>query len=327
MKGMSNQEDKIERILDKIDNYKQTVGVIGALGLTLVRHYDAKFRIGHKLHPSSQNRIQAKDPVTPDIVAQGKNIALIGEVKKSFPQDHKRWLADIKQIEKYDDILNNWLESDVKNHDVMLLIHMSRSVSFKKFLISKIQKKQVVFTHPLSIVEFVRNSERNTFFALRKIWGQLTNKTLDKYLSTDPINVRADEIVVELSTHWFYDSEPEPAYTMSILWDKIFPNKISPEMYRKAGSKKKPEITITINEILNECKTFFSSPNSSFPRKSWINKAMDELVKLKRAKKIDDGVYKVFYQRINPDPLKIFVKELLGKNEDIRNYTNSKKTK
>lgn len=324
MKDISSQEANIEQVLDKIDNYKQTVGVIGALGLILTQHYQAEFRIGHRLQPSAQNRIQTEDSITPDIVVQGKNLDLVGEVKKSFPRDHERWLRDIKQIEKYDDELSNWVTKDVKNHDIMLLTHISISGSLKNFIESKIQENEVTFTRPLSIVEFVRDSERHTFFMLRKIWGQLTNKILDKYISTDPIEVRADDVVIELSTLWFYDSEPELPYTMSILWDKIFSNKVTPEMYRQAGGKKTIEITITVDEILEECKTYLSSPSSCFPHKRWINKAMDGLVKLKRAKKIDEKTYEVFYHRINPDPLRTFVKEWLGKNQDIRKFTKLK---
>ena len=129
MKDMSKPDNEIEveKLLNKMDNYRQTVGAIVALSHTLIRYYAADVRVGHPLKPSSQNRIQNKDYVTPDIVSQGNDLNLIGEVKKSFPSDKTRWLQNIKQVEKYDDEFTNWINRDVKTHDVMLLTHYSPS--------------------------------------------------------------------------------------------------------------------------------------------------------------------------------------------------------
>ncbi len=323
---MSNQLKQVEKILDQIDNYRQTVGAIVALGSILIRYYNATFKIGHRLKPSSNNRIQQTDDVTPDVVSQGNELNLIAEVKKSFPRDEDRWLTDLKQIEKYDDELTNWVKNDVKTHDLMLITHLSRSIQFKNFVEKKIAENKVIFERPLSIVEFVRNSERHTFWALRKVWGKISNKTLDGYL-TESIQIRADNIVTELSSVWFYDSEPEVSYTMSMIWDKIFSEKGTPEKFRQAGGRRIIELVFTIDEILDKCRTFFSSPDSSFPRKSWIIKAMDDFVKLKRAKKISEETYTIYYHKIGPDSLEIFVREGIRKSEDIRKYLDARKGK
>lgn len=329
MKDMSkpNNEQEVENLLNKMDNYRQTVGAIVALGYTLIQYYEADFRIGHPLTPSSQNRIQNTDDVTPDIVSQGKDLDLIGEVKKSFPKDKNGWLDSIKQIEKYDDEFTKWIKKDVKTHDVMLLTHYSHSGSVKNFIEEKIKSGEVQFNRPLSIVEFVRNSERNTYWGLKKIWGKITNQILDRYISDDPILVNADDIVRELSSVWFYDATPEVPYTMSILWNEIFPQKATPERFRAAGGRGTIEMTITIDEILQSCKTFFSSQDSSFPQKSWIITAMDDLAKLGRAKKISGETYTVYYHRIAGDPLQTLTREWLSKSGDIRDYLKPKEDK
>jgi hypothetical protein len=317
---MSKQpNDKVEKLLDEMDNYRQTVGAILALGTILIRYYDATFRVGRKLNPSPQNRVQNHDEITPDILAQGKELNLIGEVKKSFPQEEDWWLKDLKQIEKYDDDLTNWVNDNVKTHDLMLLTHLSRSVQFKDFVEKKLQEKAVIFERPLSIVEFVRNSERHTFWTLRKAWGNISNNTLNKYL-TESINLRADNIVSELSSVWFYDSEPEVPYTMSLIWGKIFPDKATMEKFREAGGKKIIELIFTIDEIVEKCKQYFSMPDSSFPQKAWIIKVMDGFVKLKRAKNISGETYTVYYHKIGTDMLETFAKEWIETSGDIRKY-------
>lgn len=322
-----DNEIEVEKLLNKMDNYRQTVGAIVALSHTLIRYYAADVRVGHPLKPSSQNRIQNKDYVTPDIVSQGNDLNLIGEVKKSFPSDKTRWLQNIKQVEKYDDEFTNWINRDVKTHDVMLLTHYSHSNSVRTFVEEKIKNGEVKFERPLSIVEFVRNSERNTYWGLRKIWGTISNKILDGYITNDPILINADDIVRELSSVWFYDATPEIPYTMSIMWNEIFPEKATPERFRAAGGRGIIEMTITVDEILEKCKTYFSSPDSYFPQKCWIVDAMDGLVKLGRAKKISGETYTVSYHRITGDPLQTLTKEWLSKSGDIREYFKPEESK
>jgi hypothetical protein len=319
---MSEQQDKqVEKLLNAIDNYRQTVGAIVAFGVILVQYYKADFRIGHRLRPSPKNRIQAQDDITPDIVSQGNNLNLIGEVKKSFPRDQALWLGYLKQVEKYDDELSNWIRNDVTIHDLMLITHLSRSVQLRDFIEQKLAGNEITFTRPLSVIEFVRSSERNTFWTLRKLWGNISNQELNRYL-TQAIQVNANNIVIQLSSVWFYDSEPEVPYTMSIIWDKIFPEKATPEKFRAAGGRRIIDLTFTVDEILEKCRRFFSSPNSCFPRKSWITKAMDGFVKLKRAKKIASETYNVSYHKIGTDSLEIFAREWIRKSEDITQYMN-----
>ncbi|MGQ0795660.1 MAG: hypothetical protein ACT4N5_05710 [Nitrosopumilaceae archaeon] len=317
---MSRQHDPIQNLLKEIDNYRQTVGAILALGTILIRYYNSAFRVGHKLKPSPQNRIQSNEDVTPDILAQGINLNLIGEVKKSFPQNEEWWLSDLKQIEKYDDNLTNWVNGQVENHDLMLLTHISRGPKLRSFLERKIAEGKIQFNRPLSIIEFTRDSQISTFWHLRKSWGIISNKTLDNHLTVETINLNGENIVSELSSVLFYDSEPIMPDLMNLIWIKVFPDKATTERYMEAAGKKIIELTFTVDEVVDKCRQYFSMPDSSLPKREWIKKAIEGLVKLNRAKKLVGENYLIYYHKIGPDTLRTFVKEWLDSSQDIREF-------
>ncbi|AFU59201.1 hypothetical protein Ngar_c22710 [Candidatus Nitrososphaera gargensis Ga9.2] len=313
---MPDNEAAVRKLHEKIDDYRLTVGAITAFGHVIIRYYSGTFRMGKKLQPSPANRVQAKKPVTPDVLAQGSDVKIIGEVKKGFPKDRNRWLQDLKQVEKYDDELKGWPDGDIKDHDLILFVHYPRAQALVDYTQEQIQKGTVTFNRKLAIVEYNRDSESSTFWTLKRIWGDITNSILSERLR-QVITINADEIVEELSSLWFYDSEPELPYTMSVIWDKVFSEKATLEAYRKARGRKTLELSFTVDEILEKLRLYFSYKDSSFPSRDWVEHAMDAFVKFGRADKTAVG-YTVYYHRVEIDLLDYFIREWIERSVDVR---------
>jgi hypothetical protein len=255
--------------------------------------------------------------VTPDLVGQNGGFNLVGEVKKELPADKSLWLQDVKQVEKYDDQLTNWPLHDVDKHDLLLLTHHLRSTALSDYIQEQIKQKSVVFNFPISILEFVRNSERQTFWNLKKIWGSLSHLGLDTKLRNG-IGVPGSKIVRELSSIKFYDAEPAIVYTMSLIWDHIFPEKATPEKFREAEGKKTVEILITIDEVHEKLKLYFAPEKSAYPRRKWISNALWTFQKIGLARR-EEGRYTILYHRIeHGELLEYFAKQLVEKAKEMK---------
>ncbi len=296
--------DDYENILKEVDNYQQTVGVIIAFSHLLKYESGYLSIIGKKLKTTKNNKISPSNIVSPDIVSKNDLIGLITEVKKNLPTNKDYWNDDINQIEKYDDDLTGWTgeEGSVDNHDIVILIHMVRSNQLKDYIRSLIKEGKIKFDKNLSIVEFVRNVERNTFFSIKKVFGNILDEKIDKKLD-NCISVNFKHILKDLGKIKFYDSEPPIEYIMSILWNEYISSIPSDDQRRTyAMTNKTIEIEVNSNKA-HEYLVDFTGPSqnhelqSQIPKKKWIIKAFDAFVQIKYAKKIDKEKYLVKFRR------------------------------
>jgi hypothetical protein len=74
----------------------------------LIYDFKGKYKIAPKFQTSASNRVSKNNEVTPDLTGQTETMSIIGEVKKGFPDNQEYWDDDIKQLEKYDDVLTGW---------------------------------------------------------------------------------------------------------------------------------------------------------------------------------------------------------------------------
>lgn len=311
----------IETLLDKVDNYTQTVGAIIALGHILKHDYNGEYKIGPKFQTSAANRISRDTEVTPDIAGQTQTMSIVGEVKKSFPENQDHWEDDIKQLEKYDDVLTGWPLKPVSDHDIILLTGYYMSGKLRKYIDQKIAKGDLTFNRSLAILEFVRTQDRREYWALRKIWGTLSDKAFDERIE-DPIGVPGDTIVPDLSSVKFYDSEPHVVYTMSLLWDFVFSEKAPAEKFREAEGRKTIDIVFTIDDAHQKLKTFFGPPNSSLPRRAWVANAMKGFETVGLAKKRGDGFFITYHRMPESKSLQYFAEAWIEKVESQAKITD-----
>lgn len=295
------------RTLDSIDNYKTTLGAMCALAYVLEKHYGAESRIAPVMDPSPRNRIQATDPVTPDMVSEGNDVDLVVEVKRSLPNNKSGQIDALNQIRKYDDDLTGW-KRNTRRHDIMLMVHTSKSAQWAVFLGRMQGEKKTSFNRKVTIVEYMRSSERETYFQLKRVWGKTSNAVLNRHLYNG-IVVKSDQIIKMISVAKFCDSKPDIAYTMSILWNHIFSSLITKDKHWSAKGRKAVDHMFDLKEImekLRDAEGSFSYP----PKQAWISEALNAFVLLEMAERHPGDRFLVHYKSVRGDLVEYFVKKL-----------------
>lgn len=281
------------RIVDQISDYKDTVYAI--LGFVNFYRFDDERRRyrddvvvfqGRRLTRTSE---PIKD-VTPDfgIVPSGHD-AVVGEAKKSFPQDNTYWLGDFQQLMAYDDDLVGWPTSSqrVSRHDIILLAHITRVVNICDYLAEREAEQEIRFERPFSIVSFNRVDETRPYLYFERRRGALSHQALDERLRRGvPVPMRV--FVEQYSTVKLYDAEPPRAYMAFLIWEHVIARRASEDPgYRKLRRNQKLEVKLTIDEIASELHQGFSfhtlQPDETergplVPKKAWCTRACDLLV-------------------------------------------------
>lgn len=295
-------------ILDSVDNYKMTLGSMCALAYVLKKHYSAESRIAPTMHAASRDGTRANSPVTPDMLSQGQGVNLIVEVKRSLPNNEGGQNASLDQITKYGRDLEGWKDIP-QTHDLLLMTHMSKSSQWADFLAESLKRKKVPPGKNIAVVEYVRDSERETYFILKMVWGKTGNTTLNDYLH-NAIVINGKEIIKMMSVAQFYDSKPNVAYTLSVLWGYVFPTLITMDEHYSTKGRKSVDLMVDLDKIMDKLKET-SEPFFYPPRQPWISEALHILVKLKMAKHISNNKFIVYYKSIRCDLVKFFAKKIV----------------
>ena len=257
---------------DEIDNYNDSLFAI--IGFMNFYRYDDKKRAmrgdvrvfqGRKLTPSkakSKNDAgETVEFVTPDLgVLLPDGNGVLGEVKRSFPLDTKFWLDDFKQLMAYDDDLSGWPNASqkVSAHDIVLLLHQSRAVKVNKYLAEELDKKEIQFARPFSIVEFNRSSQGKEYFFFRNVSGNVSDINLAARLE-EGINVPMEIYLVQYSTIKLYDSTPPLPYLLELIWTHVVAVKVtSTPGYKIPAKKQKVKIDLDLDEISERLEKNFS---------------------------------------------------------------------
>ena len=307
--SLNTRDDRTDEgaILDGIDNYKMTLGSMCALAHVLEKYYGAESRIAPAMYPSRRGGIRAAGPVTPDMVSQGHGVDLVIEVKRSLPNTKVARDAFLGQITRYDRDLTGWKRMP-QTHDIVLMTHMSKSSQWADFLTESLERKNISLGKKMAVVEYVRDSERETYFILKKVWGETGNATLNRHLHNG-IVVRGKEIIKKMGVVKFCDSKPDVAYTLGILWGQVFPVLITRDEHLIVGGQKDVDHVVDLARIMTWLR---ESPGPFFypPRQQWISEALDTFVKLKMAERLSGDHYLVHYKSICGDQVEFFVKKL-----------------
>lgn len=282
---------RVDRILHECDLYKQTTGVLAALAHILEKQHAATVDIGRSVHPHADSGSDG-GVVTPDIMAQGPNLNMVGEVKAAFShRAHRKILA---QLKKYDGKLTGWMIRDVPSHDLAVLTSLKNAVSLGDYLESKASDDGPALQNPWSVIEFTRMDNEDVQFFLRVARGRITNRGLAESMRRG-MTVSAAEIVRQMSMFWFYDSEPPVVYTIVFLWEKILSQSLDPGAFAALG-KKKIKIVTSVEQILSELGKI--SASMAKPKDEWVVKALDEMVRMGMAEQTGTS-YRIGYYKLS----------------------------
>lgn len=324
-------EKKVKIIIEKIDNYNQTLEAL--IGFSHVLRWDDEKEeyksnsysfIARRMNTSINNRISPENEITPDLIVQlDNNYGIVSESKKSFPQNRELWIGNFKQLHKYDDDLKGWKTANelISKSDIVLLTHYKIKVDISDYLIEQISNESLYFNRNFTAISFHRTLEANTFLSFEKFYGDLYDTVLNerfRRIVSIPL-----KIIIPLSKIKFYDDKPELPYIMEILWNKIFSQYPKMEEFMESGGIKIMTIEVNVDDLTQKLREQFSdyfegdSRQPQIPKTKWVKEAMDMLVKLNYAKKDEtsEKKYIVRYKSINNTILR-FSHEIYGSTND-----------
>lgn len=319
-----------EEIKEKIDDYEQTVCAI--LGFMNLYRFDDKtktFKVDVKLFQGRKLKIDGKEQeVTPDLGILEKNkTGVIGEVKKTLPQDQEYWLNKFEQLKKYDNELIGWDTDDkkVNNHDIVLLTHIKISRKVKDYYEKNIINTENEIKKSFSIIEFYRTEENNSYFSFRKEYGKLSNIKIDSELYSG-ISIPMKVYIDNYSCNKLYDDFPPLAYLMSLIWENIIQLKASDDYdnkFSRLRKRQKLDIDISIDDIIDKLHKGFSFYNLQnneenqpiIPKRNWIIKACDKFVDIKEATWKDSNKKELIFKYQKYDNiLEHFIEKCIDEN-------------
>ena len=305
---MRRGSDGVRRALADCRSYKLTTVMLVAIGSMFRNHFGASVGIGRAVRRISADGAAVPDPVTPDMMVQGRGLNVVVEIKAGFPSGARARQKILDQLKKYDCRLVGWLEKNVSEHDIMVVTRLEDAAEMSGYLQKKTSVGEDVFSNPLCVVEFAQPVGVKRSFFVKTVSGNPTNKGLRSYMENGA-EISVGSVSLAFSTLWFYDSEPIPPYTMVVIWEKIFS-----EIYRKMadGRAYRQETVLlrtTVDEVMDEFRALAVSMPTA-PRRRWIAKGMDGLVKIGMARKGADGAYIIDYSAIEgEDLLEVFARK------------------
>lgn len=318
---MSNKSFR-ERINDYTDTIFAIIGFINLFRFdddTRRMREDVKVFQGRIMRTSSSNKISPNNEVTPDFCIQGSNNkGIVGEVKKSFPENRDFWMDDFKQLISYDDDLLNWLTDTGKidDHEIVLLPEQSRSRAVKRYFEER-KDGEIVFTKNFVIVEFNRNNQADAYFFFRKEYGSFKYFNLIDHRLDEGIQVPILKLMPIYEKIKLYDSKPPLPYLLLLIWENVIMLHASnDERFGSLRKNSKLPVDITIDEIVQELHENYSfkklnannmSHQPKIPLKSWIKESVNALMSFKLAEWKNESAGKcVVYFKKFKDTLETF---------------------
>lgn len=322
MKKLESQDNNDVEV--KIDNYIRNIQVIVAIS-SIIEKNNGSSIIGKKLTYIEDDILKF---VTPDLVSEiatesssVTNSGLLSESKVSLSRNQEYWIKHYQQIKRYDQDLCGW-DNDIKSHDIIMITDTILTRKIWEYFEKMRESEDYTFRHNLAILQSAREDKLNSFIVLRLDFGTVSNqKLLDvlKYGERIPLQ----HLFRDVEQIKYYDDKPPLLYTMEILWNYVFPSKVSIDLYKDLNSGSEIPIEIILTELVNEMKNRFAPVNNqNVIQTGWIKEALNEFVKIKLAnqKDQDGNEFTVLFKKYRKykRPREYFM--------SLMNKTESKKT-
>lgn len=334
-----------QQLRDEIDRYKDSLYAIVGF-MNLYRYDDDAKNMredvvlfqGRQLSApeSADNEAGNAEPpvyLTPDLgVLLPDDTGVLGEVKASFPADRNLWIRDFQQLMKYDQNLTGWPNSsgEVTTHDVVLLLHYSRSVAVRKFYDAN-KDVEITFTRPFCIIEFNRITQSKEYFSLRIQAGTL---------SRTQVNLRLEEgvlipMIVYVSAYSackLYDCLPPMPYLLDLIWSNVVTLKASEDpKFPKLRRNQKIEVELSVSEITEQLYrqySFYSlhgdqpERQPKIPKQRWVKDACNRLVAAGNAIWIDDANDQLKFLFVRRDDVLDYFIKICSQDSDKESQGN-----
>lgn len=266
---------------------------------------------------------------TPDSGIQiSQDYGIVAEMKKHFNEESGN---QFEQIKKYDADLTGWWTKDgkIKNHDLVLLCHTISSINAKDSYDDWIANGNS-FTKNFSIVEFsyLDTGQKQNLFLRRMDNGKLSDEVHDDALRKGKV-ISPKIIEKVFSKYKFYDPEPPLFHTLLLIYNSILPILIRQEEFEEVTEKRKKTVetsAILIRDMLQE-QFLPKNHYMTLPKLKWVIDALDFLVDIKLAAKLENKKYRITIQApTRKDLYEYFIEKMISikKSKDkIKNNANA----
>lgn len=291
-----------QKISNTNDDYMNTIYAI--MGFMNIYSFELK-KNGIDVLVFQGRRLDKSNPkgniVTPDVgVLDSENSGVIGEVKNNFNSEEQYWIKSFEQLLKYDDDLIGWPNKSetVQSHDIVLLVHESRSRKVRDYYLSK-KDSEIKFNRPFIIIEYGRSDQGKQYFKFRIEHGTLTNTTIhNKFYNL--VQYPMDVFVTQYSCVKLYDGKPHLSWMLLCIHQCMVDKATADGIFVKLGKNTKLPLKTSIDEIITILRDNYSfkqltgahperQPNP--PSKEWVVEAVEKLISVGEIKS-KDGAYK-----------------------------------
>jgi hypothetical protein len=312
---MTEKSERSKQHFNDTVDYEQTVRAL--LAFTALVVHD-----GHNRRPNSEFGFGRRmwlmpdgPEVTPDLVAQkSATYGVVAEAKKSLGRDDSHWLKCVEQGVKYSGSLKGWFTPTemIPAHDSVILIHISRSRKFSKFIDKKVSDQQLA-EPKVAVVEFNQSEETTSYYFFRLERGQVTDAGLSESLEAGK-QVPLAGVLKSFPNVRYYDAPPPTALLLSHLWTDFFPTlAVDAEYDEKTKSRR---IRVAVSALTDELQRAYGSSALhqddravKFPKQTWVRDALERLVKFRLARRVEeDGTehYDVLHRNFKRDVRQYF---------------------
>jgi hypothetical protein len=300
--------------------YDQAVDVVSCWETALGHIYSDVFNDYYFERFPSIPSDDTEDDLTPDFtVFFNDEYGIIGEVKRTFPDNDVAFNKELDQIANYDSDLEIRTGNDDRvapeTCDIILIISGSSAPQIGTRIKDRLgPARQFQIDRNIVLLRYQYNSDatlsRYEFQRVTQLDHEFRDTSLPDDISLSSLlGEEGDYDTMKVYPKHFTplkarkplcnDQPPEP-YLASILWHKVFPEFLSDEDYRRwrTGSAQKTieftqpatEITDTLNDYMHEGQA----------RRRWVVAALDFLDTANLANR-DSGHYKVRFRDLVQD--------------------------
>lgn len=296
----------IEEHLKRFQIYDKTVDIVSCWEAVLNYSYKDEYPGFYfdrfpELHPEDGSK------VTPDFTTYfSTEYGLIGEIKRTFPNDKKAILKELEQIEKYDQNLG--LQNKVGDYvvpdtcDIMVLIEGSSAPQIGTRLQRLINDPETVFDSQPVLLRYQFNQDAlDSRYEFQRV-TELEYEFQDDHLPVEKtlyntIGEGGDYTTLSTKPNYFKSykvqkplcNDPPPGpYIATFLWHKIFPEYLSEEEYEKwqgSNGQKQIPVPVTAEELQEKVNEYM---HDGTVRQHWIRNALEFLYEADLARESKD---------------------------------------
>lgn len=283
--------------------YDQTVDVISCWESALSHLYSDVFADFHfERFPSIS--ITDGNTLTPDFTAFfNEEYGIIGEVKRTFPEEEVPFNSTLQQIAGYDNEHSlatkrgNRVKPDVC--DILLLISGSSAPQIGTRLNEKLTEEHIVsFDQNLVLMRYQYNTDatlsRYEFQRVTQLEDEFRDEIIPDHISLSgnvgesgsygTMEVYPKHFTPVKAKRPICNDAPSEPYLATILWHKIFPQYLNEDDYRdwrNGNVQKQMKVNVTSTEVWNTLNEYMMSGEA---RKAWVVDTLDYLTEANLAK-------------------------------------------